>query len=83
MAFSDTSIRARITDLVGEERELRAKLGRREITADEEHARLRDVEAELDQCWDLLRQRDARREYGENPDDASARPSEVVEKYLG
>ena len=67
----DTSIRARITDLVEEERELRAKLGRREITADEEHARLRDVEAELDQCWDLLRQRDARREYGENPDDAS------------
>ena len=83
MPTDDTSIRARITDLVHEERELRAKLSRREITADEEHARLKDVEVELDQCWDLLRQRDAKRQYGEDPDDASARPSEVVEKYLG
>jgi hypothetical protein len=83
MVNDDTSIRARITDLVHEERELRARLGRHEITADEEHARLRDVEAELDQCWDLLRQRDARREFGENPDEAAARPSDVVENYRG
>ena len=71
-----------MADLVAEERELRHRLSEREITADEEHARLRELEAELDQCWDLLRQRDAKREFGENPDDASARSTDVVEKYL-
>jgi hypothetical protein len=79
----DKTFRERIAELVAEERQLRRKLGQREITADEEHARLREVETELDQCWDLLRQRDAKREFGENPDDASTRPPDVVEKYLG
>lgn len=80
---TDSGIRDRIKELVTEEHELRAKLGRREITAEEENARLRAVEAELDQCWDLLRQRDARREFGENPDDAAARSTDVVENYRG
>jgi hypothetical protein len=79
----DDSIRDRITELVSEERDLRARLGRREITVDEEHARLAAIEAELDQCWDLLRQRDARREYGEDPDTAAARSADVVERYEG
>jgi predicted nuclease with TOPRIM domain len=79
----DKTFRERIAELVAEERQLRRKLGQREITADEEHARLREVETELDQCWDLLRQRDAKREFGENPDDTSTRPPDVVEKYLG
>jgi predicted nuclease with TOPRIM domain len=79
----DKTFRARIAELVSEERELRRKLGEREITAGEEHSRLRELEVELDQCWDLLRQRDAKREFGDDPDDASTRPSEVVEKYLG
>lgn len=78
----DKNFRERISELVAEERELRRRLGQREITADEEHARLRELETELDQCWDLLRQRDAKREFGENPDDASTRPGDVVEKYL-
>ena len=43
--------------------------------------RLREVEVALDQCWDLLRQRRARREMGQDPDDASVRPPEVVERY--
>jgi predicted nuclease with TOPRIM domain len=79
----DKTFRERIAELVAEERELRRRLSQREITADEEHARLRELETELDQCWDLLRQRDAKREFGENPDDASARPGDVVEKYIG
>jgi hypothetical protein len=49
---------------------------------DEERARLRQLEIQLDQCWDLLRQRRARSEFGEDPDDAKARPPEVVERYL-
>jgi len=80
---TDSGIRDRIKELVGQERELRARLGRREITAEEEHARLAAIESELDQCWDLLRQREARREYGEDPDDATVRPSDVVENYRG
>lgn len=43
--------------------------------------RLRAIEVALDQCWDLLRQRRARREFGERPDDAQTRPADVVEGY--
>ncbi len=77
----DRTIRHHISDLVEEERELRRALARHEIDADDEHARLRAVETELDQCWDLLRQRDALREFGGNVDDAQVRPPDVVEKY--
>ena len=45
--------------------------------------RLRDVEVQLDQCWDLLRQRRARREFGRNPDDADVRDAGTVEGYTG
>lgn len=58
---------------------------------DEEHAlrsagpvdpdRLREIEEHLDQCWDLLRQRKARSQYGENPDDAHVRDVRTVEGY--
>jgi hypothetical protein len=44
-------------------------------------ARLQDIEVMLDQCWDLLRQRRAKRQYGENPDDAHVRSADVVEHY--
>lgn len=79
----DTSIREHIADLVATERELRERLASHEISAEEEHGRLRVIEAELDQCWDLLRQRDARREFGANPDEARARSEAVVEDYKG
>ena len=60
--------------------------------ADEEHAirergpdgdasRLQDIEVMLDQCWDLLRQRRAKREYGGDPDQAHVRSADVVEHY--
>ena len=48
----------------------------------EEHARLRDLEVQLDQCWDLLRQRQARREFGEDPAGAQVRPPSEVEGYI-
>jgi hypothetical protein len=44
-------------------------------------ARLRDLEVQLDQCWDLLRQRRARRHAGQDPADAQVRSPEVVERY--
>jgi len=77
----DLDIQQRIQGLIDEEHTLRARLGSGEITVDEENQRLRGVETELDQCWDLLRQRRARREFGENPDEAMARPVGEVEGY--
>jgi hypothetical protein len=79
----DREIRHHISDLVDEERDLRRKLARHEITAEDERARLSSVEAELDQCWDLLRQREARREFGEDPEQARVRSEDVVERYQG
>ncbi|MDT5099527.1 MAG: hypothetical protein QOC76_3264 [Mycobacterium sp.] len=73
---------ARIHELVEEERELRDRLLRKEISADEEHARLRALEVQLDQCWDLLRQRRALRETGRDPREAKVRPPDEVEGYL-
>ncbi|MET9799689.1 DUF2630 family protein [Streptomyces sp. NPDC006368] len=57
--------------LVREERALRDRSGG--LTGDEQ-GRLRSLEAQLDQCWDLLRQRRAKEEFGENPDTATVRP---------
>jgi hypothetical protein len=72
----------RINALVAEEKVLRGKLQRGEISESEEHERLRSVETELDQCWDLLRQRRALRETGGDPKDAQVRPANQVEGYL-
>ena len=53
------------------------------ISESEENKRLRQLEIELDQCWDLLRQRRALRETGGDPRDAAVRPADEVEGYLG
>ncbi|AZG48602.1 DUF2630 family protein [Gordonia insulae] len=79
---TDKSIHTHITELISEEHDLRDRLGRGEITRAEENSRLQALEISLDQCWDLLRQRQARRDAGADPDDASVRPADVVEKYL-
>jgi hypothetical protein len=78
----DRDILAEVNQLVAEERELRAKVQHREIDETEEHQRLRAVEVQLDQCWDLLRQRRALRETGQDPDQAQVRPPDQVEGYL-
>jgi hypothetical protein len=78
----DTDIQSRIQTLIDEEHRLRQSLGAGEITAEEEHAQLKSLEVELDQAWDLLRQRRAKREYGESPDGAEERPAGTVENYL-
>ncbi|HEY9339291.1 DUF2630 family protein [Kribbella sp. NPDC003505] len=78
----DKSIFSRIDELVSEEHELRSKHAAGQVDNADEQTRLRALEVELDQCWDLLRQRRAKREFGENPDDAQARSSDTVEGYL-
>jgi len=78
----DKQIHERLQELVDKEHELRERLGRGEITPDEEHARLREIEIARDQSWDLLRQRQALREAGADPDDARERSAGEVEGYL-
>jgi hypothetical protein len=79
--MNDKEILAHIDDLIKTEHELRGKLASGELSNTEEHQQLAAAEQALDQCWDLLRQRRARREFGENPDDAKVRPAGEVEGY--
>jgi hypothetical protein len=80
---ADVDIRHHISELVSTERALREQFAAGEISTAEEHERLRRVETELDQCWDLLRQREALRDSGGDPNTAAARPESTVEGYLG
>ncbi len=78
--MDDISIVHRIDELVDEEHQLEQSHGNRPLSADERE-RLKQIEEHLDQCWDLLRQRRARRTAGQNPDEAKERPISVVEHY--
>ena len=80
--MTDTDALAHINELVAEEKALREQLQHGEISESEEHKRLRQLEIQLDQCWDLLRQRRARREFGEDPNESAQRPAPEVEGYL-
>jgi hypothetical protein len=81
--MTDNDALSRINELVAEEKALRDQLQHGEISESEEHKRLHQLEIELDQCWDLLRQRRALRETGGDPRDAAVRPADEVEGYLG
>ncbi|MFD4985081.1 DUF2630 family protein [Streptomyces sp. NPDC058374] len=70
-----------ITGMVEDEKRLRESLAAGETDAAGEQARLAALERQLDQCWDLLRRRRAKAEFGENPDEATARPTREVEDY--
>jgi uncharacterized protein DUF2630 len=59
------------------------RLSGRGSTDESESRRLAAIQVELDQCWDLLRQRRALRETGGDPDQAQVRPADIVEKYIG
>ena len=76
--MTDDDLLERIKSLVDEERSL---AGDHE-SAEERQQRRRFLEEQLDQCWDLLRQRQALREAGEDPSAARARPVSEVEGYL-
>ena len=74
---TDDTILARITRLVDEEHALWSN----DAAEPGAQHRLEQLRLELDQCWDLLRQRRARREFGMDPNDAEPRPPDVVERY--
>ena len=78
--MDDSSVQGRIEELVEEEQSLlRSREGKGPDA--EEHRRLEEVKVELDRCWDLLRQRRAYEEFGQDPDQASARDAGTVEGY--
>ena len=77
--MEDKQIIERINALVAEEDDLHS---RGESVDADERRRISEIEVALDQCWDLLRQRRARREFNEDPDDASVRNAETVERYV-
>lgn len=78
--MDDTDILDRIGKLVEREQDLRGRRERGE-TAPDDAKTLDELEVMLDQCWDLLRQRRAAREFGEDPETAGVRPAKVVENY--
>ncbi|MET3805432.1 hypothetical protein ABIB25_002433 [Nakamurella sp. UYEF19] len=80
--MTEHDILGTVRSLVDQEHQLRAKRLAGEIDSQAEHAELQSLEEALDQCWDLLRQRRAKTEFGENPEDAAARPVKTVEGYL-
>ena len=77
---TDAGIHSTIEDLVAEEHELWSREGDGTAT-DADRRRLAEIKVSLDQCWDLLRQRSALREFGRDPNAAEARPTDVVEGY--
>jgi hypothetical protein len=77
--MSDKSILDHISALIDEEHQLRSGAGMEQ----EQGHRLKRVQEELDQCWDLLRQRRAKREFGQDPDSAQPRDTGTVENYTG
>ncbi|MFF5408433.1 DUF2630 family protein [Streptomyces misionensis] len=78
---TDQHVLRRITEMAEEERRLRDALVTTGADGHDERDRLGAIERELDQCWDLLRQRRARAEFGQDPDEAQVRPQSQVEKY--
>ncbi|MFL5819389.1 MAG: DUF2630 family protein [Solirubrobacteraceae bacterium] len=82
--MSDEQVSSRIERLVAQEKELRGREqgDRSDPSAlESDRERLRTVQVELDRCWDLLRQRRALRDAGDDPNQAEVRDPEVVEHY--
>ena len=77
--MKDSAIFSHISALIEEEKQIRVQPS----ASPEASARLRRLNEELDQCWDLLRQRRALREFGGDEDTAIARDVDIVEKYKG
>ncbi len=78
--MDDQELLHRIQTLVDEEHKLMQLKEDGELEGDQ-HARMQALEVNLDQCWDLLRQRRARRNAGLNPEEAQVRPEGIVEHY--
>jgi hypothetical protein len=79
--MDDQDVLDHISKLVAEEKELRARALLGEEPASETRERIQQLEVQLDQYWDLLRRRQAREEFGQDPDLEHEQPQKVVEGY--
>lgn len=79
--MSDSPMFERINELAAEEEELWERAGDGDGLDASQRGRLETIKVELDQCYDLLHQRQARRSAGLDPDEARLRPPEIVERY--
>ena len=79
--MQDPGVLDHINELAHEEETLYSKAGHGDLDKREQD-RLRVIQVELDQCWDLLHQRRARRSAGQDPGEAKVRPPDVVEGYV-
>jgi Protein of unknown function (DUF2630) len=79
--MDDQEVLQRIGQLTDDEHRLYQRAAAEHGLSEDEVARLRGLEVLLDQCWDLLRQRRARREFGRDPDGAKVRDATTVERY--
>lgn len=79
--MDDNSIHQRINALAREEEQLYLDAGREGGLSTSERLRLKALQVELDQAYDLLRQREARRAAGLDPSEATERPANTVEHY--
>jgi hypothetical protein len=80
--MDDKTVLSRINELVAEEEHLLESSRSMEGLSEADDARLKSVEVALDQCWDLLRQRRAKRHAGQDPDEAHVRDPSTVEGYV-
>ena len=80
--MSDQEVIDRINQLAAEEHELFSKESQGQAS-EADRKRLKSLEVSLDQCWDLLHQRRARRAAGSDPDQATVRDEKTVEGYVG
>ncbi len=80
--MDDKTVLSRINELVAEEERLLESSRDVEGLSEDDDARLKEVEVALDQCWDLLRQRRAKRHAGQDPDDVELLDPSTVEGYL-
>jgi Protein of unknown function (DUF2630) len=80
--MDDSDILARIRDMVDAEHELRHEMQENPGEVTDAAQRLHNLEESLDQCWDLLRQRRAHREFAQDPNESRTRPRQQVEGYL-
>lgn len=80
--MDDSDILSRIREMVDAEHQLRRKMQDDPEEVPDAAQQLRTLEESLDQCWDLLRQRRAHREFAQDPNDSQPRSREQVERYL-
>ena len=83
--MDEMQILQQVHELIEQEHKLRAQVESGAIDPATEQSQLRAVEVALDQCWDLLRQRRARQDYGVDPDGAGTtevRSESTVEGYI-